>query len=289
MSGAVDEMRVADPERRTLGERMLASGRGAAARFASMPAEGWITLVVVGACTLFVLFQLQPRLLLTDTTPAGGDMGAHVWAPAYLRDHLLPQGRLTGWSPDWYAGFPAFHFYMVVPSLMIVALASVIPYGVAFKLVSVSGLLTLPAAAWAFGRLAGLRFPTPALLAAATLPFLFDRAYTIYGGNIPSTLAGEFAFSISLSLALVYLGVVVRGLDTGRHRALAAVLLALVGLCHLIPAFFALAGTAVALALRPGRAQLRWVLTMGPVAAALSAFWVLPFWWRRQYLNDMGW
>ena len=63
-----------------------------------------------------------PRLLITDTTPAGGDMGAHVWGPAFLRDHLLPHGRLAGWTPDWYAGFPAYQFYMVVPALAIVAL-----------------------------------------------------------------------------------------------------------------------------------------------------------------------
>ncbi len=43
--------------------------------------------------------------------------------------------------------------------------------------------------------------------------------------------------------ALLYLGVVIRGLRTGKHRALAAVLLALTGLCHLIPAFFAMAAT----------------------------------------------
>ena len=76
----------------------------------------------------------------------------------------------------------------------------------------------------------------------ATLPFLFYRGFTIYGGNIASTLAGEFAFSMSLSLALLYLGVVFGASDTGRHRALAAVLLALTGLCHLIPAFWALGG-----------------------------------------------
>ena len=43
-------------------------------------------------------------------------------APAYLRDHLLPQGRLSGWTPDWYDGFPAYQFYMVVPSLLVVLL-----------------------------------------------------------------------------------------------------------------------------------------------------------------------
>jgi hypothetical protein len=260
-----------------------------ALRIQTMPAEGWVSFAVVTAAVLFVLSQIHPELLVTNTTPAGGDMGAHVWGPAYLRDHLLAEGRLTGWTPDWYAGFPAYQFYMVVPSLLILALDVVLPYGIAFKLVTVSGLLTLPVAAWAFGKLSGLRFPTPAMLAVATVPFLFDRGFTIYGGNIPSTLAGEFAFSISLSLAVLYLGVVARGLETGKHRAWAAVLLALCGLCHLIPAFFALAGTAVWFVLRPGRAQLKWLATTLPVGGLLAAFWVLPFYWQRHYLNDMGW
>jgi len=121
------------------------------------------------------------------------------------------------------------------------------------------------------------------------VPFLFDTRWTIYGGNVASTMAGEFAFAISLSLALVYLGVVARGLQTGRHRALAAALLALVGLCHLIPGLFALAGTAVMAVLYPRRATLKWLVTMAPVAAALTAFWTLPFAWRRAYMNDMGW
>jgi 6-pyruvoyl-tetrahydropterin synthase related domain len=254
-----------------------------------------VDLTVLAACVVFVVLQLQPGLLIRNTTPSGGDMGAHVWAPAYLRDHLLPGLQLAGWTPDWYAGFPAFQFYMVVPSLLIVVLdagvhgwpallpAAVgvgfvalavrqrhlprlrnlaismavvafalvgLPYGVAFKLVTVSGVVTLPLAVYAFGRLAGARFPTPAVMAVATLPFLFYRGFTIYGGNIPSTLAGEFAFSMSLSLGILYLGVVFRGLRTGEHRALAAVLLALTGLCHLIPALWVLAATAVAVVVR---------------------------------------
>jgi hypothetical protein len=254
-----------------------------------------VDVVVVGACVVFALWHLQPHLLLRDTTPAGGDMGAHVWGPAYLRDHLIPNGQLAGWTGAWYAGFPAYQFYMVVPSLLIVGLnagvhgwaalvpATVglgglgwavvrwhdrrtrrwalavavvglalvgLPYGVAFKLVSVSGVATLPISAYAFGRLAGARFPSPAVLSVATLPFLFYRGFTIYGGNIASTLAGEFAFSISLSLAVLYLGVVFKGLETGRYRALAALLLALTGLCHIIPAFWAIGATVVAIAVR---------------------------------------
>ncbi len=243
---------------------------------------------VIGAC-LFVFWQMRPDLLFAVTTPAGGDMAAHVWGPAYLRDHLLPLGRLSGWSPDWYAGFPAFHFYMVLPSLVIALASFVIPYGVAFKLTAVAGLVSMPLAAATFVRLAGLRFPAPTIAAVFTLPFLFDTTFSIYGGNVASTLAGEFAYSISLSLMLVYLGVMLRGLRTGRHRVLAGVLLALVGLTHLIPAIFAVAATGVALAMRPGRRGLRWVTVTGALAAALAAFWLLPFWWRRDYYHNIDW
>ncbi|MCC5953271.1 MAG: hypothetical protein JJU45_14350 [Acidimicrobiia bacterium] len=278
--------------------------RRAPSRVRHMPIEGWISLAIVGACTALVahhvgfvvnvsrawpFLDFSDNLILRDTTPAGGDMGAHVWGPAYLRDELLPRGRLTGWSPDWYAGLPAYHFYMVPPALAIALLSYVIPYGVAFKLVAISGVVTMPAAAWAFGRLTRLPFPTPPLLALGTTLFLFDHSFNIFGGNLASTLAGEFAFSISLSLAIVYLGVVGRGLETGRHRALAAVLLTLCGLTHIIPAFFALAGTAVWFLVRPGVARLRYLATTMPVAGLLSAWWVLPFVWRRGYMNDMGW
>ncbi|MBA3302363.1 MAG: hypothetical protein H0U26_00655, partial [Acidimicrobiia bacterium] len=184
--------------------------------------EAIATVVVVVAGTALILSALSPSLLVTDTTPAGGDMGAHVWGPAFLRDSLLPQGRLSGWAPDWYAGFPAYHFYMVVPSLAIVGLDVALPYGIAFKLVTVAGLLALPAAAWALGRAARVPFPGPALLAVGAVGFLVDRSFTIYGGNVASTLAGEFAFSISLALALAFLALVLRGLETGRHRASAA-------------------------------------------------------------------
>lgn len=337
--------------------------------------------IVVAGCVLFTFLNLHPGEILDHAVPSGGDMGAHVWGPAFLRDHLLTEGRLSGWTPDWYAGFPAYQFYMVLPSLLIVALdvgvfagwlmvvplaagaalvalatrlegarrwwvvgAAVLvvvfgvelPYGTAFKLVTVLGVVSLPICAYAFGRLAELPFPGPALLSVASVLFLFDRNFTIYGGNVASTLAGEFAFSISLSLGLLYLGVVVRGFRTGRHRALGAVLLALTGLCHLIPAFFVLGATAViwASTIRPhgwqslrarwrgaqrprawptvvqrirvvllAPVQLaldlaiaafrapssRWLVGVLPVGGLISAFWVLPFWWQRDFVNDMGW
>ncbi|MCZ7631716.1 MAG: hypothetical protein M5U19_22815 [Microthrixaceae bacterium] len=63
-------------------------------------------------------------------------------------------------------------------------------------------------------------------------------------------MAGEFAFSISLSFAVLYLAVLLRGSETGRHRALGAVLFGLTILCHLIPAIFAAVATVVIVLVR---------------------------------------
>jgi len=258
------------------------------------PSRDWANLVswvVVGLACVFVFASLSPHGILSTNTPTGGDMGAHVWGPAYLRDHLLPSFRLTGWTPDWYAGFPAYVFYMVVPSLLIVminvgppiwlspfllagigalawlvkrrivsplmrtlawialgvaALLSIpVPYETAFKIVTVSGLVTLPLAAFALARSFRMPFPGPAMVAIGATAFLYESGYTILGGNVTSTMAGEFAFSISLTLCLLYLAVLVRGVRTGRNMALAATLFALVILCHIIPAMFAAAATVV--------------------------------------------
>ena len=355
-----------------------------------------VLVVVLVAVVGFVVVNLRPWLWFTDTTPTGGDLGAHVWAPAYLRDVLIGELRLTGWTHDWYAGFPAFTFYMVVPSLFVVminaglglhiavfsylavalaaggaalvvmrrtgrapsqcwavalgvagicgaaklfiddpeadrALAGMLlpavaagwalyglrrrprwrmgaavaatigallvvpmPYGVALKLVTIAGVVALPVAVWAMARLGGISTEGQALASAFTLLFLFDRSFNIYGGNLMSTMAGEFAYSLGLAGAVVFIGVAARGMPAGRHRVLAGALLALTGLMHLFSAFFALAAVAALLLVSPWRAlewrtRLSWTVSTGALAAALSAWWVLPFWWNRSLLNDMGW
>ncbi len=205
--------------------------------------ERVITTSVTFACLVITTFcmmwavhfnPLNPGadLIFDNNTPTGGDMGAHVWGPAYLRDHLLPHWQLSGWSMDWYSGLPVYRFYMVVPALAIVLLDVILPYGVAFKLVVISGLVTLPACCWAFGRLARFRYPMPELFAFAGLAFALNESYSIYGGNLKSTMAGEFSFSIAVSLMMLGLGYLARGLQDGTHMSRASVFLALACLCH---------------------------------------------------------
>jgi hypothetical protein len=268
---------------------------------------GWTNLVVILGVIAIALWQLHPSLLLADTTTAGGDTGAHVILPAFMKSNLLAHGQLTGWDPDWYDGFPVYTFYFPLPAVLTVVFNGLVTYNVAFKLVTILGTITLPIAAWAFGRLAGLRDPGPACLAASTLPFLFEPSFSIYGGNILSTMAGEYSYSLGLSVALVFLGLVARGLRTNRQRGLAAVLLAATILCHLITGLFAIAGAVVWLILDRdlarallsgvrGRAarsrwsiRLLWLAVVGAVGVALTAWWLVPFDLDQAYTTNMGW
>ena len=244
------------------------------------------TAVVLGA-VLIVLSIVHPDLILKNNTPTGGDMGAHVWGPAYLRDVLLPHWRLTGWSMDWYSGLPAYRFYMVVPALFIVLLDVVLPYGIAFKMVVVSGLLAMPVCAYAMGKLAKLAYPLPELMVAGATLFLLDESFTIYGGNIASTMAGEFSHSIALAFAVIGLGAFARGLDDGKHRGWAAVLIALSAVSHGIVLLFVFGGAVVMVALRPDRQRVKYGVTTLACSVMLSAFWVLPFLGGHAFMTDM--
>ena len=226
------------------------------------------------------------ELIFDDTTPTGGDMGAHVWAPAFLRDHFLPNFQLSGWSMDWYGGLPLYRFYMVIPALAIVALDVVLPYGVAFKLVAVSGLLLFPLACWAFGRLAAFRHPIPELFAVAALCFLLDESFSIYGGNVKSTMRlstrsrsrSRWRWSAWACSPTVANGQI-PGLDRGR----------------------ALAGGGLArhrADLRRGQRhrlvsglarqrRLVFAVTTGVTTLLLSAWWVGPFLFGHEFMTDM--
>jgi hypothetical protein len=246
-----------------------------------------IAAAFIAITTLMILFTLQPSLIIRNNTPTGGDMGAHVYGPAYLRDHLLTSFRLSGWSNDWYAGLPIYRFYMVVPALFILAFDVFLPYGIALKLVAVAGLLALPACTWLFARLARLPFPVPELLVVASTLFLFDESFTIYGGNIASTMAGEFSFSISLAFTVLGFGVFIRGLEDGRWRIASTVLLALAALSHGIVLLFAFLGYLLILAMHRDPAKWRFGLPVIGAAVMLSAFWVVPFVLNHGFMTDM--
>lgn len=256
-------------------------------------AESLVTLAVVGSCVVFVFLQFDPSFLFLNTTITGGDTGAHVLLPWVAEHQLLPHLRLTGWTMSNWDGFPAVTFYFPLPIYSIVALNTIIPYNIAFKLVTAAPMILLPVAAWLLGRLARAPFPIPAVLAVATVPYLFGSEFSIYGGNIFSTLAGEFCFGWSLWFGLVFLGLVVRGLQTGRYRAWAAVIFACTFMSHIDPTMFVGAGAGVllityALRERDWRGAFWWAAPTILVGGFLAAWWALAFYLRFPYVTDMG-
>ncbi|MGA1555903.1 MAG: hypothetical protein ACO4AY_07685 [Ilumatobacteraceae bacterium] len=253
-----------------------------------------LTVAALGVTTgiMMNVVHLNPLwpasdLVFDDTTPTGGDFGAHVWGPAYLRDVLLPSFRVNGWTMDWYAGMPAYRFYMVLPALAILVADVVLPYGVAMKLVSVLGLITLPAACWAFGRLARFRYPMPELFAFAGLAFALDESFSIYGGNLLSTMAGEFSFSLSLSLAVLALGVFAAGLRTGKHRVWASVLIAAACVSHGIVLIFTVVALIVFALVWMDRTRLVYTVTVGVTSLLLIMWWTGPFLLGHEFMTDM--
>jgi hypothetical protein len=251
-------------------------------------------LVIVLAVIYVVVWSLHPSLLFSGTTITGGDTGSHLALPAYLRT----QGNifdLTPWYPGWFAGIPAYTYYWVLPDYLATLASYVIGFAVAFKLATIMGSVLMPVTAYVMAKLFKAPRPVPAALALATLPFLFDASYTIDGGNLFSTMAGEYAFSLSLALSLLAIGLFARGVRTGRGYWWAALTLSATLAAHVLPWFFAIGGVVVLVLFeslqrfgigdpkdrdvpRGDYARpLRFAAGAGLISLGLSAWWLLPF------------
>ena len=247
----------------------------------------WVPAIGVGIAVLAILVVMNPPLLLRANTPTGGDMGAHSAVPAYLRDMLLPEGRILGWSNDWFAGFPFLYFYFPLPALATVLLDLLLPYGVAFKLVTILGLLALPPATYFLVRTMGFSRMTSTVAGAAGGAFVFMESFSIYGGNIPSTLAGEYSFSWSFAFTLIYIALLIQAVRDGRRRiALAGFVLGLTALTHLITT---LAAIIASLTIMRWKGGLKKVTSSWAIGFGVAAFWAIPLLTRIAFSSDMAW
>jgi hypothetical protein len=203
-------------------------------------------LVVFAVIYAFLLSYFPPDYLLLDTIVTGGDTPSHYAAAHYLINTLLPEGKIVGWMQGNYAGFPLFQFYFPLPFLITALLQLCMPLEIAFKLVTVLGTFLLPLCT--YGCLKLLDQPPPVRLTAAafTLPFLFMESNSMWGGNIPSTLSGEFSYSLGFALLVLFLGSFYQGIREHRFILINSLILTGIGLSHgytlicavLAPSFF---------------------------------------------------
>jgi hypothetical protein len=265
----------------------LAGRSGAAAP----RARHQLDILFLAVATAVPLTILPWASLLSDTMTIGGDTPAHNVIAAALQRHLFARGRLIDWCGDWWTGFPLFQFYFVLPYLLMVLLNLVLPFNIAFKLVSILGIAALPAAAWRGARLAGLRRPLPGLLALATVPLLFDPAHAMWGVNIKSTLAGMLSNSLSFPVFCLALGAGLRDARRGRAHLETTLWLTLLPASHFFTTVMAVLCLAAVPLLFKGRARARAagaLLQAGLPAGLLMAWWLVPLVARRAYAVDFG-
>lgn len=261
----------------------------------SLTIEGVLAGLLLIAIYVFFFFYFKPELLLSATTTTGGDTGTHHYMAGYLKDYLFPRGQLTGWSPDWYAGFPIFTFYFPLPYIIMALLSYPIPYEIAFKMVTMIGILLTPLAAYLAFKYLKFEYPLPILAALFTVPFLFleringQITYSIYGGNIPSNLAGEFTYSISLALSLIFLGLMHRDIDSRARPIQKGFLLAGMALSHLIPLIMVSLAQLHFLFSRRAKSRFLYLAKIYALGFALTAFWALPFIVKTGYTITYKW
>ena len=151
-----------------------------------------------GLASLAVILLLGPARILTTSVPTGVDLGGHLFAISYWMEHWLSEGRVLGWSPGWFGGFPLYYFYFPLPAGLVAGLSLAVPITVALKAVTVLSAVLLPWAVWLLARWGGVA-PLPAAVTAVVgSSALLMESHWHLGGNLYSTLLGEFSYAWSV-------------------------------------------------------------------------------------------
>jgi tetratricopeptide (TPR) repeat protein len=252
--------------------------------------ESAVLAAALLAVWAFLLVVFPPRLLFLDTMTAGGDTPSFHRPIAHLKDTLLPAGQPQGFDLGNFGGYPPYHFYFLPPALLVVTLSKLVPFHVAFKLTTVLGTFLLPLATAFCLRGLGHGFAASAAGAALSLLFLFNEGNTMWGGNIPSTLAGEFSHSLGFALAVLFVGQLASGIEQQARRARLAALLALTGLCHPVALVnAAVTGLYFLFERRRFARNFRYLFWVYGVAALLMGFWLLPLLVKLRFATSINW
>ncbi|MGR3318979.1 MAG: 6-pyruvoyl-tetrahydropterin synthase-related protein [Candidatus Anammoxibacter sp.] len=214
---------------------------------------------------------------MSNTITTGGDTASHYYSAKYLSENLLPQGKVTGWVQGNYCGFPMFLFYFPLPFVIMAFLDLFIPLQIAFKLVTVLGVFALPLCVYYALKFMRYKFPIPIIGAFFALPFLFMEANSMWGGNIPSTLAGEFNYSLGLSLSILFAGTLYRGITTNRMVIINAFMVFFIGFSHGYTLLFViLMSSFFLITIDDFVRKLFYLLKVHLLGFCLLAFWLIP-------------
>lgn len=250
-----------------------------------------INLIVFLTIYAFLLNYYKPELILLKTTASGGDMGSMNYLAKYMRDYLLPHGKIFGWSPGRWAGYPIFQWIFPLPYIIIALLSYLIPLEISFKIVAASGIFLLPLITFITLKIMKFKFPVPIIASILTLFFLFNEKNTVFGGNIPSVLAGEFSYSISFSIMILFLGLIYKTISEKKISLSTSIVYSFVFLTHLVTAVVATISSIYFLLTKDKRKFLlnfKLLLQMLGLGLLLISFWLVPAVLKIEYTTKYG-
>ncbi|MDD5760635.1 MAG: 6-pyruvoyl-tetrahydropterin synthase-related protein [Candidatus Pacebacteria bacterium] len=238
----------------------------------------------------FLISCIPWDLVFLDTMVGGGDTGSHNYIAYYSRE-IFP--KMKWWSPDWYAGFPFLYFYPPLLYYLTTLFGFVVPLNIAFKLITLAGTFLLPIAIFLCLLFLGFKFPIPSLGALLSLAYLFLEKFSIYGGNIPSSLSGEFSYSFAFALFFVFIGLLVKGIRENKYLIGNVLLLSLMVLIHpfsvivsvLFSGFVFIEGVIK----KEAKRIFLYLAKVFGLAFGLTAFWSVPFLALLSYTSKMSW
>ena len=249
-----------------------------------------ITILVFILIYGFLIKTIPWNLIFSPTTISGGDTGSHNYVAWYSHE-IFP--KLKWWSPDWYAGFPFLYFYPPLLYYLNDILSFAIPLNISFKIITLLGTLLLPLAIYLCLYFLDFQFPIPSLGAVLSLGYLFLEKFSIYGGNIPSTLAGEFSYSFGFALFFIFIGLLFKDWKKQKLSLITIIILALMVLVHPFSVIAAiLVGGLMflgAIVARKAKKTFWLLMKIFGLGFSLTAFWSLPFIALLGYTSKMSW
>ncbi len=226
---------------------------------------------------VLLIFLFPGSSIIESTITAGGDTPSHFISAIAMSRGLLSLFSPVTWIPGAYAGFPLFLHYFPLPFALMALISKAVSLQIAFKLVTLLAVIPLPAAVYLCLRRLGYGQNIPAIGAVLSLPFLLMTENSMWGGNICSTLSGEFAFGISFILYVIFTGKLYADVSARRSPWGNSALEAFIAMSSGYPLLQSVMGTSYFI-VRGG--NLRYILQLHGAAAGLAAFWLLPVLWR---------
>jgi len=215
------------------------------------------------------------------------DLSFHIAASQRLTQSLTTgDSLLDPWVSQWAAGYPLWHFYQPLPH-MVAGLWLVITNRFAsapasFAVLYYLLLVVLPASTYLGARLFGLK-PLAAGFASILIISVSEvgdlSRYGLSYGAYVRRGSGLYTQLMSHDLLMPALGVANYSLNTGRKRILAACLVALTALSHVVFGYAAIVTVAIMAMVGPRGARSRRVVRAASIlipAMILLAWFVVP-------------